>query len=65
MMLPAGAVPLPNANGTAPGVWVEDQRGRWCAMLPGVPREMRGMFADTLLPRIRTQAGEAEREQGE
>jgi nicotinamide-nucleotide amidase len=57
MMLPAGAVPLPNANGTAPGVWVEDQRGRWCAMLPGVPREMRAMFHDALMPRLRARAG--------
>ena len=28
----------------APGIWLEDDRGRWVAMLPGVPREMRGML---------------------
>ncbi|HEV8215926.1 MAG TPA: CinA family nicotinamide mononucleotide deamidase-related protein, partial [Gemmatimonadaceae bacterium] len=52
-MLPAGAVKLENRHGSAPGIWLEDERGRWVAMLPGVPREMRGMLADTLLPRIK------------
>jgi nicotinamide-nucleotide amidase len=49
-MIPAGAVKLENNHGSAPGIWLEDERGRWVAMLPGVPREMRGMLADTLLP---------------
>ncbi|MEO6879132.1 MAG: competence/damage-inducible protein A, partial [Gemmatimonadaceae bacterium] len=47
-MLPEGATKLENRHGSAPGVWIEDARGRWVAMLPGVPREMRGMLADTL-----------------
>ena len=51
-MIPVGAAILPNRHGTAPGVWLEDNRGRWVAMVPGVPREMRGLFADELLPRI-------------
>jgi nicotinamide-nucleotide amidase len=51
-MRPDGAVKLGNNHGTAPGIWLEDERGRWVAMLPGVPREMRGMLADTLLPRL-------------
>lgn len=51
-MLPSGAVKLENRHGSAPGIWLEDSRGRWVAMLPGVPGEMRGMLADTLLPRI-------------
>ncbi len=51
-MMPAGAVKLENHHGSAPGIWLEDERARWVAMLPGVPREMRGMLADTLLPRI-------------
>jgi nicotinamide-nucleotide amidase len=50
-MLPAGARKLENRHGSAPGIWLEDERG-WVAMLPGVPREMRGMFADTLLPLV-------------
>jgi nicotinamide-nucleotide amidase len=52
-MLPEGARKLDNHHGTAPGIFLEDARGRWVAMLPGVPREMRGMLADTLLPLIR------------
>lgn len=51
-MIPDGAVKLENRHGSAPGIWLEDERGRWVAMLPGVPREMRGMLDDTLLPRI-------------
>lgn len=58
-MIPQGAVIIPNAHGTAPGIWIEDERGRWVAMLPGVPREMRGMLADELLPMLRA------RERGE
>ena len=52
-MIPAGARILANGHGTAPGIWLEDERGRWVAMLPGVPREMRGMLADELLPLMR------------
>jgi nicotinamide-nucleotide amidase len=55
-MVPDGAVILKNRHGSAPGIWLEDDRGRWVAMLPGVPREMRGMLADELLPRIRARA---------
>jgi nicotinamide-nucleotide amidase len=56
-MLPDGARKLTNNHGSAPGIWLEDDRGRWVAMLPGVPREMRGMLADTLLPLIRERLG--------
>ena len=52
-MIPEGARKLTNNHGSAPGIWLEDDRGRWVAMLPGVPREMRGMLADTLLPLVR------------
>ncbi len=52
-MIPEGATILMNAHGSAPGIWLEDAGGRWVAMLPGVPREFRGMTGDTLLPRIR------------
>jgi nicotinamide-nucleotide amidase len=52
-MMPEGARKLTNNHGSAPGVWLEDERGRWVAMLPGVPREMRGMVDDTLLPLLR------------
>jgi nicotinamide-nucleotide amidase len=53
-MIPDGATILPNRHGSAPGIWLEDDQGRWVAMLPGVPREMRGLLADELLPRIRS-----------
>jgi len=56
-MIPDGARVLRNNHGSAPGIWLEDQRGRWVAMLPGVPREMRGMLGDTLLPLLRTRGG--------
>jgi len=52
-MVPDGAVVLTNHHGTAPGIWLEDADGRWVAMLPGVPREMRGMVGDTIVPRLR------------
>lgn len=47
--LPTGAKKLVNNHGSAPGVFISDDRG-WVAMLPGVPREMRGMTDDTLIP---------------
>ena len=50
--VPVGARILTNRHGTAPGIWLEDERGRWVAMMPGVPREMRGMLAEELLPAI-------------
>ncbi len=56
-LIPAGADIIPNAHGSAPGIWLEDDRGRWVAMLPGVPREMRGVLEDELLPRLRTRVG--------
>lgn len=42
---------LPNANGTAPGLWVE-QDGRVLVMLPGPPNEMQPMFTEQVLPRL-------------
>ena len=58
-LVPEGADVLENRHGTAPGLRLADGSGRWVAMLPGVPREMRGMFAEELLPRIRAQVGDA------
>jgi nicotinamide-nucleotide amidase len=60
-MIPEGARKLANHHGSAPGIFLEDARGRWVAMLPGVPREMRGMLADTLLPLVRERLGAAQR----
>lgn len=59
VMIPDGAVILRNRHGTAPGIWLEDDRGRWIAMLPGIPREMRGLARDEVLPRMRARQGDA------
>jgi nicotinamide-nucleotide amidase len=58
-MVPAGARVLENHHGTAPGLWIEDAQGRWVAMLPGVPREMRGLTQDSILPILRERIGAA------
>jgi len=55
--IPEGAAILPNPRGTAPGLWVEDARGRVVVLLPGVPREMRGLLVDEVLPRIVARQG--------
>jgi nicotinamide-nucleotide amidase len=60
VMIPDGATILRNRHGTAPGIWLEDERRRWIAMLPGIPREMRGLANDEVLPRIRTRMGDAQ-----
>lgn len=49
---PAGAEPIPNANGTAPGIWQRVGSGLIAAM-PGVPSEMFAMYETQVLPRLR------------
>ena len=51
-MVPDGATVLDNPNGSAPGLWIEDERGRWVAMLPGVPHEMRAMATEVIVPML-------------
>lgn len=46
------ATPIPNANGTAPGWWVDRPDGRIVVAMPGPPREMRPMWSDWVLPRL-------------
>ncbi|HEY5628870.1 MAG TPA: molybdopterin-binding protein [Candidatus Limnocylindrales bacterium] len=53
------ATALPNANGTAPGWWVDRPDGRIAVLLPGPPREMRPMWHDQVLTRL------AQREAGD
>jgi nicotinamide-nucleotide amidase len=57
-MIPRGAEIIANPVGSAPGVLVTDDRGRWVATLPGVPREARAMFTESLRPRVAALAGE-------
>ena len=45
--------PLPNPNGSAPGWFVGRPDGGLCVALPGPPREMRPMWTDEVLPRLR------------
>jgi nicotinamide-nucleotide amidase len=49
--VPRGAVVLPNRWGTAPGLWLEGATGV-VVLLPGVPREMRGLLEQDVVPRI-------------
>lgn len=50
MLIPA-AEPLDNPIGSAPGWWVE-RNGRVVVLLPGVPSEMRRMWAERVRPRL-------------
>lgn len=49
--IPAGAEPIDNPRGTAPGVLYETAT-RLIALMPGVPSEMKAMFDDTVAGRI-------------
>ena len=60
-LVPEGATVLPNRHGTAPGLLLEDEEGRWVAMLPGVPREMKGLMTEELLPRLRARTADDRR----
>jgi nicotinamide-nucleotide amidase len=55
--LPAGADPLPNERGTAPGIRLELLGGIAYAM-PGPPHEMAPMLASSVLPDLLRRAGE-------
>ena len=60
-LVPQGAMVLPNAHGTAPGLVMELRpnpfrpKGEpsWLVMLPGPPRELRPMFQDHVVPLLR------------
>jgi nicotinamide-nucleotide amidase len=47
------ATAIPNHAGTAPGWWVDRPDGRLIVALPGPPREMRPMWSDWVVPRLR------------
>jgi nicotinamide-nucleotide amidase len=53
---PAGSTPLRNPIGTAPGIWCEvsreGQTPACFAAMPGVPSEMKRMFAEQVRPRL-------------
>lgn len=58
-LVPDGAQVLWNAHGTAPGLAMAVESGRfgpqpaWLVMLPGPPRELRPMFDDVVVPLLR------------
>lgn len=55
-MVPAGAAVVPNANGSAPGLWIEEG-AQVVVLLPGPPRELRPMFMRLVEDRLRARAG--------
>ncbi len=54
--LPAGAIPILNPVGTAPGFIVETDWGTIIS-LPGVPREMERLMQDAVLPFLKERLG--------
>ena len=55
-MVPEGAEWLTNDRGTAPGLWMEQQR-TIVILLPGPPGELEAMFEATCLPRLEPRSG--------
>jgi nicotinamide-nucleotide amidase len=51
-LFPRGAEPVPNRVGTAPGIWMRIGRTT-IACLPGVPSEMKIMWIEQVVPRLR------------
>ena len=54
--VPTGGKPIPNANGTAPGLWVE-KNGKTVVALPGPPSEFVPMVDTEVFPRLRGLGG--------
>jgi nicotinamide-nucleotide amidase len=50
-LFPRGAEPIPNARGTAPGIWQQVGSALLVAM-PGVPSEMHAMYETQIKPRL-------------
>lgn len=52
-LMPRGAFVLPNPHGSAPGYIAVGRDGKFIASMPGVPREMKPMLADSVIPWLR------------
>jgi len=60
--VPEGALVLPNAHGTAPGLAIDispnsfrqNRNPSWLVMLPGPPRELHPMFSEQVAPLLKT-----------
>ena len=51
-----GATVLPNANGSAPGLWISgkfDGRAKIMMLLPGPPHELKALFEEQCIARLR------------
>jgi len=51
-----GSTVLPNANGTAPGLWLDTSFGghrKLIMLVPGPPKECKALFTDQCIPRLR------------
>jgi nicotinamide-nucleotide amidase len=48
-MVPEGSIVLPNPNGTAPGIIME-QNGKHVVLMPGPPNELIPMFENSVMP---------------
>ena len=49
--VPEGATILQNELGTAPGLWIEEN-GRLAVLLPGVPKELKALMEQQVIPRL-------------
>ncbi len=59
-MVPEGALVIPNLNGTAPGLFLQEDE-KLVFVLPGPPRELNPMVEDQVLPLIKKFKSVAER----
>jgi competence/damage-inducible protein CinA-like protein len=50
--VPENCIPLHNKNGTAPGMWFEEN-GKIYVSMPGVPFEMKALMTDEVIPRLK------------
>ena len=57
-LVPSGAAVVLNPNGTAPGLWLEDD-DRVIVLLPGPPRELKPMIESIARERLSGRAGPA------
>jgi nicotinamide-nucleotide amidase len=55
-LVPTGADILKNNHGTAPGLWMASEKDH-VILLPGPPEELKPMFEDFCVPRLREMAG--------
>lgn len=56
--IPENCIAIPNENGTAPGMWFEEEipgeeKKHVYVSMPGVPFEMKAMLADEVIPRLK------------